>query len=77
MKIGYPCINLSLKCRSSKTFRLKNYSEDRLINIVNSNLIWTDRIIIGEYWMRLDNLEPNTSRRLKTCVPKQQWAPPV
>lgn len=38
MKIGYPCINLSLDCRSSRTFRLKNYSEKRLKEIVKSNL---------------------------------------
>ncbi|MFW9824982.1 MAG: UV DNA damage repair endonuclease UvsE [Candidatus Thorarchaeota archaeon] len=38
MKIGYPCINLSLNCRSSKTFRLKNYSEQRLIETIKNNL---------------------------------------
>ncbi len=38
MKIGYPCINLSLDCRSSRTFRLKNYSEKRLKEIIKSNL---------------------------------------
>ncbi len=38
MKIGYPCINLSLKCRSSRTFRLKNYSEVRFIETVKNNL---------------------------------------
>ena len=38
MKIGYPCINLSLDCRSSKTFRLKNYSKEKLINTIEGNL---------------------------------------
>ena len=38
MKIGYPCINLSLKCRSSRTFRLKNYSEKRHIDTIEGNL---------------------------------------
>jgi len=38
MKIGYPCINLSLNCRSSRTFRLKNYSEEKLKDTINNNL---------------------------------------
>jgi UV DNA damage endonuclease len=38
MRLGYPCINLSLSCRSSKTFRLASFSEERLRSAVNANL---------------------------------------
>jgi UV DNA damage endonuclease len=38
VKIGYPCINLKLACRGTKTFRLKSYSEQALIQTVENNL---------------------------------------
>lgn len=37
MRIGYPCINTSLNC-GNRTFRLKSYSEGRLVETVASNL---------------------------------------
>jgi len=38
MKIGYPCINHTINCKGNKTFRLKSYSEKKLIEIVDNNL---------------------------------------
>ncbi len=49
MKVGYPCINLSLNCRSSRKFRLKNYSENRLIDTIQNNLLCLKKILEFNY----------------------------
>ncbi len=38
MKIGYPCINWTIGCKGDRTFRLRSYSEGRLIETVGNNL---------------------------------------
>ena len=45
MKIGYPCINTEIDCLSSRTFRLKSYSEKRLVETVESNLSCLAKIL--------------------------------
>lgn len=49
MKIGYPCLNLSLECRSSRTFRLKNYSIPRLKSTIKNNLECLQKILKYNY----------------------------
>jgi len=45
MKIGYPCINRSIGCTSNKTFRLKSYSEEKMITTISNNLLCLKKIL--------------------------------
>ena len=45
MKIGYPCINLSVDCQGNKTFRIKSYSEKKIIETVENNIRCLIRIL--------------------------------
>jgi UV DNA damage endonuclease len=45
LRVGYPCINRSIGCTSSRTFRLASYSERRLVETVEQNLDCLDEVI--------------------------------
>ena len=45
MRIGYPCINRTIDCTASSTFRLKSYTESRVKQTVKNNLGCLRRIL--------------------------------
>ncbi|MFH1315138.1 MAG: UV DNA damage repair endonuclease UvsE [Candidatus Uhrbacteria bacterium] len=45
MKVGYACINTSLDCSSSRTFRLANFSKERFLDTTTKNLACLQQIL--------------------------------
>ncbi|MGB9861349.1 MAG: UV DNA damage repair endonuclease UvsE [Candidatus Bipolaricaulaceae bacterium] len=45
MRVGYPCLNLSLPCRPSRTFRLANLTWERLRQTLAGNLACLEEMV--------------------------------
>jgi len=60
MKLGYPCINWQIGCKTDAKFRLKSYSEDKLIVTVENNLTCLQKVLEfnkqhGFYFFRISS----------------------
>lgn len=45
MKVGYPCLNRSIGCTTSRTFRLASYSREKFRSVFSENLVCLEKTL--------------------------------